>query len=266
MSATKTLAFILKTQDYRDTSILGDFYTGDFGKIKGIVKGVRDARGRYGSTLEPFSLNEILFYKRKRGGDLHQVTQVELVNHFLKVREDIERLSYASYFIQLVNELVEVEQSGPEIFDLLNDSFRFLSSGASPKRCARIFELKLFGLLGLMPEIHACVSCQKDDPEPAYFNVSLGGIHCKNCRTDQARLSTPLKTEPSAVLGTSFPVSRGTLNFLEHVRRSEVKELRRVKVAQEVGEELEKILRRFVDFHLTNKLKSVVFMEKMGLF
>src|SRR3989338_6042251 len=236
MAATKTLAFILKTQDYRDTSILGDFYTRDFGKIKGIVKGVRDARGRYVSTLEPFSLNEILFYKRKRVGDLHQVTQVE------------------------------VEKSGPEIFDLLNDSFRFLSSGASPKRCARIFELKLFGLLGLMPEIHACVSCQKDDPEPAYFNASLCGIHCKNCRTDQARLSTPLKTEPSAVLGTSFPVSRGTLNFLEHVRRSEVKELRRVKVAQEVGEELEKILRRFVDFHLTNKLKSVVFMEKMGLF
>jgi hypothetical protein len=37
-----------------------------------------------------------------------------------------------------------------------------------------------------------------------------------------------------------------------------------VKVAQEVGEELEKALRRFVDFHLGKKLKTVVFLEKMG--
>lgn len=249
MSATKTQAYILKTQDYRDTSILGDFYTRDFGKIKGIVRGVRDARGRFGSTLEPFSLNEILFYKRRRGGDLHQVTQVDLVDLFPKVREDLERLSYASYFIQLVNELVEVEEANPQIFDLLSDSLRFLSTGASAKRSARIFELKLFELLGLMPEIDVCVTCQTENPDPAYFNVSLGGIHCRNCRAAEM----------------SFPVSKGALNFLGHVRRSEIESLYHVKVAQEVGAELEKILRRFVDFHLTNKLKSVVFMEKMGL-
>ena len=249
MSATKTQAFILKTQDYRDTSILGDFYTREFGKIKGIVRGVRDARGRYGSTLEPFSLNEILFYKRRRGGDLHQVTQVDLVDLFPQVREDLERLSYASYFIQLVNELVEVEENNAKIFDLLSDSLQFLSSGASAKRSARIFELKLFELLGLMPEIGACVTCQTESPDPAYFNVPSGGLLCRNCRSAEM----------------SFPVSKGALNFLEHVQRSEIKDLYHVKVAQGVGEELEKILRRFVDFHLVHKLKSVVFMEKMGL-
>ena len=68
MSATKTLAFTLKTQDYRDTSLLGYFYTRDHGKVRGIVKGIRDTRARFGSTLEPFSLNEILFYKRRKGG------------------------------------------------------------------------------------------------------------------------------------------------------------------------------------------------------
>ncbi len=65
MSAIKTQAFILKTQVYRDTSLLGDFYTRDHGRIKGVIKGIRDTRARFGSTLEPFSLNEILFYKKK---------------------------------------------------------------------------------------------------------------------------------------------------------------------------------------------------------
>ena len=223
MSAAKTQAFVLKTQDYRDTSLLAHFYTRDYGKLHGIIKGIRDARGRFGSTLEPFSLNEILVYIRRRGGDLHPVTGVELLDSFPAVREDLERVSYASYFVDLLNELVEAEEPNPAIFDLLGESLVFLSSGASPKRVARVFEAKLLGHLGLMPEA---------DDIPRAAGVSI---------------------------------SKGTLNFLEHVRRAEVKDLYAVKVSQEVGEELQSFLRRFVDHHLHNKLRSMVFLEKMGL-
>src|SRR3990167_5611362 len=127
MSATKSLAFVLNTQDYRDTSLLGDFYTKDYGRIRGIVKGIRDTRARFGSTLEPFSLNEILFYRRRKGGDLHLVTQVDLVDLFQDVREDLERLAAASYCTELVRELVENEEPSPEIFELMHDTFKFLS-------------------------------------------------------------------------------------------------------------------------------------------
>jgi DNA repair protein RecO (recombination protein O) len=257
MSATKTQAFALKTRDYRDTSLLGDFFTRDYGKIRGIVKGIRDSRGRFGTTFEPFSLNEILFYRRKRGGDLHQVTQGELLDLFPEVRGDLERLAYASYFTELLNELVEVEDPAPAIFDLLHDSLKFLSSGASPRRSARIFEVKVFGLLGLMPEIRACVICAKPSPDPAFFSASLGGIHCKDCGQKPRAESGPAG-------GGSIFVSKGALNFLDHVRRCAIADLYHVKVSQPVGEEVEKVLRRFTDFHLSRKLQSVIFMEKMG--
>ncbi len=250
MSATKTQAFVLRTQDYRDTSALANFYTRDHGKIHGIIKGIRDTRYRFGSTLEPFSLNEILFYRRRRGGgDLHQVTQVDALDLFPRIREDLERLSYASYFTELLDTLVEGESPSTEVFDLFKGSLFFLASGASPRRSARIFELKLLDLLGFMPEIKACVGCRAENPDPAYFHIASGGICCKNCVPDSS---------------SRMPVSRGTLNFLEHVRRSNVQALYNVKVSQEVGEELEKVLRRFVDFHLPGKLKSVVFLEEMG--
>lgn len=263
MSAAKTRAFILKTQDYRDTSLLAHFYTSEYGKIRGIVKGIRDTRARFGGTLEPFSLNEILFYKRRRGGDLHQVTQIELLDDFTGVREDLERLGWASYFVELVNELTEAEDPNAEIFALLGDSLRFLASGASAKRAARIFEVKLLEHLGLVPEVSSCVVCRAERPDPAFFNVALGGIRCRACSQSRVPDAAGRFAEQSAVVG--IPVSRGTLNFLQHVRRAAVEELYKVKVSQEVGAELEKMLRRFVDFHLSNKLKSVIFMEKMGL-
>ena len=247
VSATKTAAFILKTQDYRDTSLLGDFYTRDHGRIRGIVKGIRDTRARFGSTLEPFSLNEILFYKR-RTGDLHLVTQVDMLEEYEPVRADLERLATASYCIELVSELVEPEDPAPGIFDLIRDTLLFLSSGASCKRGARIFEVKLLDSLGLMPEIKHCVLCQKPAAESMFFNAALGGIHCKDC----------------SIKAGSLPVSRGALNFLDRARRSPLKDLLQVKVVQKVGQELEQLLRRFTDFHLSHKLKSLVFMEKMG--
>lgn len=250
MAASKTQAFVLKTQDYRDTSLLAHFYTRDFGKLHGIVKGIRDSRGRFGGTLEPFSLNEILVYRRRRGGDLHQVTGVELLDSFLVLHEDLERLSYASYFVDLVNQLVEAEEPNTAIFDLLNQSLRFLAGDASPKRAARIFEVKLLALLGLMPEIGACVICQNRNPEKVFFSITHGGIHCQSCQVQGE---------------AGLAVSKGSLNFLEHVRRSEVQDLGPIKVSQEVGREVEKILRRFVDFQLPGKLRSVIFLEKMGL-
>ena len=260
MAATKAEAFILKTQDYRDTSLLGDFYTRDFGKVRGIVKGIRDARGRFGSTLEPFSLNEILFYKRRRGGDLHQVTQVDLITLFPEVRESLDGLAYASYFTELLNELVEAEEPSPETFDLLKDALLFLGSGASPKRTARIFEVKLFSLLGLMPEIKACVACGIVSPEPAYFSVPQGGIRCRACNVKSASSSARPR-----LVDVSIPVSKGTLNFLDRARRTPFKDLQNVKVVHEVGRELEKILTRFAEYHLPTKLKSLVFLEKIGL-
>lgn len=257
MSATKSLAFVLKTQDYRDTSLLATFYTRDFGKVRGIVKGVRDQRARYGSTMEPFSLNEILFYRRRRGADLHQVTQVDLAELFTPVREDLERVAYACYMTELLNELTDVEEAHPEVFDLFRAALDFLASGASPRRVTRIFEVKLFDLLGLMPEIRECVVCRTEWPDPAYFSPSLGGVHCKGCGDKLA--------EPASPAGRrGFAVRRGTLAFIDHARRATVKDLYNVKVTHEVGSELERLLRRFADYQLASKLKSVVFLEKLG--
>ena len=262
MSASKPLAFVLNTQDYRDTSLLGDFYTKDYGRIRGIVKGIRDTRARFGSTLEPFSLNEILFYRRRKGGDLHLISQVELVDLFPDVREDLESLAAASYCTELVKELVEGEEPSPGIFELMHDAIKFLSSGASAKRACRIFEVKLFDLLGLVPEVKECVFCRTAPQGAVYFNVRAGGLVCESCA---GKHRAGARRVASAQNDTSAPVSRGMLNFLDHVKRVPFSGLRPVKVSQEVGEELEKILRRFTDFHLSHKLKSLTFMEKIGL-
>ena len=249
MSATKTQAFVLKTQDYRDTSLLVSLYTKDFGKIRGIVKGIRENQARFGSTLEPFSLNEILFYRRRKGADLHQVTQADLVDPFWTARHDLEQLSYANYLLDLVDTLVEVDEPNEAIFNLIKDAIDFMQSGASPRRTARIFEMKLLDELGLAPELGACVVCRRMTPDPAYFSVSQGGLLCEDCHRKR---------------DSGLRFSQGAILFLDRVRRQPFQALRPVKVSKEVGMEVERALKLFRDHHLSYPLKTVLFLEKMG--
>ena len=67
MAIQKSEGILLRSQNLRETSIILTFYTRDFGKIKGVIKGARGAATQYGrSAFELFALDEIVFYERKR--------------------------------------------------------------------------------------------------------------------------------------------------------------------------------------------------------
>jgi len=246
MPAETTLAFVIQTRDYRDTSLMVTLFTYAFGKIKAIVKGGRDARYRLGSTLEPFSLNEVVVYRRKRS-DLHLVTAAELINRYDDLRRDLDRLGQAAYFMELVDQLVGAEEQ-PDVFRLIEDAFEFMRLGNSAKRAARIFEIKLMNYLGLMPELGQCIRCETKDPMVFFFSVKSGGIVCSQCRTGE---------------GPLLIVPKGSIQFLEHAKRKPFDQMQSIKVSREVGEKLEQMMRQFLDHHLSYRPKSLSFLEKL---
>ena len=65
-----------------------------------IAKGVRKARSRKAGHLEPFTRVELLL---ARGRDLPIITQAEAKDAYLSLREDLVKLGYASYVIELLD-------------------------------------------------------------------------------------------------------------------------------------------------------------------
>lgn len=245
--SSKTPAFVLRTQDYRDTSLLATFYGRDCGKIKAIVKGGRNARLQYGSTLEPFSLNEILYYERRRT-DLHLVTAVELIERFEPLRRDLERLGRAAYFLELVDQLTEAGDPNPEVFELLHEGLKFLCENG-PAFAARLFEIKLMQAVGFMPELESCVRCGEESKGEACFSIPSGGILCAACRKGE---------------GPVVFISGAALEFLSAARVRPFADLGKSVIPAESAEKIERLLRQFVDFHLGYKPKSLTFLEKVG--
>lgn len=241
-------AILLKKQELRETSLFMTFYTKESGKIYGVMKGVRGQRGQYGISPQLFSLNEIVFYERK-DKDVFIVSQCELKEFFASIREGLEQTSYAMYFIELVNSLTPTGEKNEKMFELLENCLRLLDGTASARRTARIFEIKLLALIGLMPSLSRCVLCgsAKMASQPR-FSFKDGGVLCEACAAKEK---------------TSFPISTGTLNFIDHINRSEWGLIPRIKVSMDVGRQVEETLRRFLNYHLHINPRSLEFMKKV---
>ncbi|MDP3804320.1 MAG: DNA repair protein RecO [Candidatus Omnitrophota bacterium] len=248
MAIQKSEAIILRKTDLRETSLILNIYTRGFGKIKGIVRGVRGSRGQIGGgSLEVFAHDEIVFYERKRS-DIYTVSQCDLLEYFNPIRESLEKLAYASYMVELVDSVTTLGDINPEVFNLLLNSLRLLSGESSPRRVTRIFEIKLLHLLGLMPTLELCANCgERVDPN-AKFSFRHGGLICKAC------LSVDIQARP---------ILQGTVKFIEHIMTSPFEKVARVKVAAEVGKELEGVLRKFLDFHIERRLKTLEFLKEI---
>jgi len=246
MPIQKSLAFVLRKQELRETSLILTFYTKDFGKIKGILRGVRGPRAQCGgANIEIFSLDEIVFYERKRGG-IFTVSNCDLIDYFYPVRKSLEKLACAAYMVELLDSVTVLGGANEGAFELLSNSLKLLSGESSAKRAARIFEIKLLSLLGLMPTMELCAGCGRRIEKDFRFSFHNGGLICDKCYAGDRN---------------ARPILAGTAKFIEHIRSYPFEKAERIKVAREVGRELEMILRRFLDYHIERRLKTVKFLS-----
>jgi len=143
-------AVLLKKKDFRETSFILTFYTRDFGKVHGLLKGARGARAR--GDLNPlfFGLNRIVYYE-KRKSDLFIISHCETEEIFLNILTELPRVSVAYYILELVDVFTERNGDSAEIFEILLNSLRLLNAGKEAASTARLFEVRFLISLGLWP-------------------------------------------------------------------------------------------------------------------
>jgi DNA repair protein RecO (recombination protein O) len=223
-------------------------YTKEFGKIKGVIKGVRAPYPQFAGNFEIFTRVNLLFYRKKKTS-MDLVTGCEATDFFLPVRKDLERLTYANYFIELLDAVTGDYDPNEKLYQVLYEGLKMLSSGASPKRTGRIFEIKLLDSIGLGITLDHCIRCSgTGSREKYYFNAEEGGIICPNCLQGN---------------DSYFDISPGTVNFIKKIQDITIEKAQQVKVAREVGHEVEKVLRKFIQYHVGRELRSVGFLDEM---
>ena len=241
----KTEGIVLKNFDFRETSRIATFFTRDFGKVKGILKGIRKDPKKFGSSVEKFSVNDIVYY-RYRNSDLHLISHCDMKDFYSGLRQDLERMTAASYASELIDTLMPVEEQNLEIYNLMQAFLNGLQSTQDVSKLVQTFQIKILSLSGFQPHLETCVSCRKNVEDKPRFSLRLGGLLCGVCK-DSA--------------GEATPISLGAVASILHIQRNNWDAALRLGMAPFIKKELKYVLNHFLVFHLERQLRSTRFLS-----
>lgn len=168
----------------------------DHGKIRGVAKGVRRTRSRFGSRLEPASHVDVSLWRGR--GELDTITGAHVagdVERCAALREDLVALGRAMAMLEAVERLALERTAAPELYDRLLRGLRSLSTHPSPLSVGA-FLWRLTQLEGVAPAVDACVHCGHAGPLVA-LDIAHGGLVCRSCRPPSA---VAVDAESAAVL------------------------------------------------------------------
>jgi len=239
----KNEGIVLRKTDFRTTSIILTLYTKDFGKIKGVVKGVRGSRPVSFGLPEIFTLNEIVFYQSKR--DICYISHCDLIDYFKTIRNNFDSSIYASYAVDIFDAVTGMNQPNIGLFNLLCSYLQALNTDLNQRLATTVFEIKLLTLAGIGPRLDSCASCGGSVNENEHvFSIINGGLVCEKC---SGRDSSRIK------------LSKKNVHFLRNTAESNWEDSLKVQNASDIG--LEKMLKNFVNYHLQPGIKSAEFLN-----
>ncbi|MBU0709971.1 MAG: DNA repair protein RecO [Candidatus Omnitrophica bacterium] len=247
MPIEKTEAIVIRKRDFRETSIIANFYSKDFGKLCGLLKGIRAEPGKFASSLEPFSYNEIIFYP-KTNSALHLVSQCDLRDNFDSIRANVIKTGICSIMMELLDAIMPAEDKNEEVFNLSIDCLRELSSTNNPHKVLNIFKIKILALSGFKPHFDSCVVCGDRVLGQCKFSLTLGGLLCAKCYSKDL---------------SSRVIFRGTVASILHIEKNDFKKILNLGMNPQIKKELDLILESFLNFHLGKELKSQRVLSKL---
>ncbi|HLF17380.1 MAG TPA: DNA repair protein RecO [Candidatus Omnitrophota bacterium] len=240
----KTEAIVLKSRDLRETSRLSVFFTKTHGKVTGVLKGIRKDHKKFGSSVDKFSVNEIVFYQYRRS-DVHLISQCDLTQFFYPIRQDYKRNMAANYALELIDAIMPAEEKNEMVYGTLMHFLHSLQSIEDIDKLIFIFQVKILHLSGFSPHLDSCVSCTKKIHGRSRFSMALGGLICPDCPTRETSL---------------IMISKGTVSSILHVEQNDWAKALRLGLIKTTRRELKYILNNFLVYHLERRLKSARFL------
>lgn len=148
---TRTEAIALRSVDYGETSQIVTLFTRLHGKMTVIAKGSRGTRARFGSTLQPMSYSQVVFYYRP-GRNIHSLSEASHVRTWRNLTRDLPRIGLGLRTVELVNALFLEGDAHERLFDVLVATLaRLESEHERPENLWPYFQLRLATELGFAP-------------------------------------------------------------------------------------------------------------------
>lgn len=244
MSVYQTKVIILRTRNLGEADRILVLLSEDHGKFEAVAKGARRQRSRFVGNTLPFNYLQVQLFS---GKNLEQLSQAEVIHPFTVLREDLVKMAYASYWVDLVDSFFPEQEGAGEVFRFLLAAFITLERTAVPQLLNLAFQARLLNYLGYQPELDTCVNCHSSE-SLNFFSVAGGGVLCRHC---------------AATNGNLIMIQQRELVQLAQLQTTDIRQLGLLQITSESQQTLDRILRSFIEYRLDRPLKSQVFLDQI---
>lgn len=163
-------AFILQQRKFRETSLIMDVLTRDFGRISLLAKGVRKPKSLTAGLLQPFIPLAVSYFGK---AELKTLTAVESIQPCLQLQGTA---LYSGFYInELISCFLHKDDPHPEVYDHYRECLSALSEQETMEAALRNFELNLISHAGYGLQLHHVAD--KKSPSKKYtFDAEQGLI------------------------------------------------------------------------------------------
>lgn len=193
MSFQRDTGVVLRTYRLGEADRIVVLLTEEHGKVRAVAKGVRRTSSKFGARLEPMSHVALLLWRGR--GELAVVNQVEVVDHFRTVREDLERVAGGLSMLEVADQLAQEGHPDPGLYRMLVGALGALADQRhDPAMVPPAFFWKALAHEGAEPVLTACASCGRDEGpvQLVAFDLVEGGALCSSCRRGRPISATAL--------------------------------------------------------------------------
>lgn len=138
-----TQAFVLHQRPYRETSLLLDVFTADYGRLSLVARGMRQSKRRHNNPMQLFQPLWLNWFGR---GDLLTLSKIETISapYWLQGNATLCGL----YINELLVRLLTQQQPEPLVFDAYQKALDGLQQAGQAEQVLRLFEKRLLEALG----------------------------------------------------------------------------------------------------------------------
>lgn len=189
MGLKETEALVLKNYNLSEADKIVVFLTREFGVIRGVAKGAKRLKSRFGSSLEPFTFINLTFFQ-KDDRELVSIRDIELVRSVFASAGNLDILSKFAYIAELISEFAPPHDPNEKLYRMVKTCIEtaVVNEPFLIGHLVLYFEIWLLRLGGYMPNLNVCANCKRNLFENESGNLEYNfQILCRNCDTSKVK-------------------------------------------------------------------------------
>lgn len=248
MAFLNTMGIVIKEVNVGEADKIVTILTKNYGRISALAKGGKRPKSAISAASQIMCYSDFVLYS---GKEMYSINSCEVIEPFYEIRNDMEKLTYAAHFMDIVLELAQEDQPAPRLLQLLLNSLYMLAkTEKQPELISRIFELRALSVSGYAPHTASCIVCGQEAENFYSFSFSKCGFIC-----DREKCSATDKC--------SLPLSTGASRAMQYIIYSKMKDLFKFRLSDDVLDELERVMKRYLREQLERDFTKLDFLKSI---